>query len=96
MAVAEAVEKREMEQQIMQLKIEITDLADDEYFVSPQAIQTYREYAYLLHSVPASVLSKNNDEIQSLIKRYKDGQLPPKQLVDELNRKLKMVQLEKR
>ena len=96
MAVAETVEKREMEQQIMQLKIEIADLADDEYFVSPQAIQTYREYAYLLHSVPASVLSKNNDEIQSLIKRYKDGQLPPKQLVDELNRKLKMVQLENR
>jgi cell division protein FtsB len=96
MALAADAEKREMEQRIAQLKTEITDLADNEYLVSPQAIQTFREHAYLLHSVPVSILSKNNDEIQSLVKRYKDGQLPSKQLVDELNRKLRMAQLENR
>ncbi len=95
---ADAADKKDYEDQIAQTEERIKRLERERYSISPSAIKQHQEVLMPVTFVRRpSILTAGttgNDVMQTLIKRYKDGQIKIDQFIREADSKLQMMQME--
>lgn len=98
LAEADEADKKDYQDQIAQTEERIKRLERERYSISPSAIKQHQEVLMPVTFVRRpSILTPGttgNDVMQTLIKRYKDGQIKIDQFIREADNKLRMMQME--
>ena len=97
---AEDADKADLTAKIDQYNAQLENLEQSYWAVSPDGVSYYRELApYMTLGLNAAFMfnmenAAANEELNTLLIRYMDGQLNADQLVKELDKKLEMMYLE--
>ncbi len=98
LAEAEEADKKGYQDEINGMEAQLKRLERERYSISPSAIKQHQEVLMPVTFVRRpSILTAGttgNDVMQTLIKRYKDGQIKIDQFIREADSKLQMMQME--
>ena len=92
-------EKKDLETNIQWYEKALANRDQYAWSVSAESIARYRELAQYAFATGENILNYNSkegaSEIQTLLQRYTDGQLPLEQFIREINNKVRRIQMER-